>query len=492
MTDLASLEFSALLVDNVLTASMRLPSTITSVATSGISCSISYHDEVDSAWIASFPLNSDDGEIWKGSLPNFSDTGCTGGLLEVVQINIVEPPVIGQAMREPFKGGYHYARALAMINSPVDPESGVRIDPFVELDRLLNARNIDLHEVVQGESGGGAKFRAFVIADGCLFTRALRLPGIGIYPISNAARGADVAEILNAAMRQLGSASAIPVGDWMERFARQRPTLVVHLPNILASDTGEAISLARESTRQALNVATLNRGAATSIIGGLIEHIASNGIADANNYWMEDQYQGNLMGGAISGENLKNIRQNWKNAKSDERLSLWLALYADATREQRWDFRWFRIFNLLETVSRELYGESSPVIDFASNPIAKPGRNNTAIPTTTAGAREKVYLLCRNVSVLAHSAESNLCIGSARSLWDEAQVWTYVRNAVAHEGGYRENDSIQNATARNQLVNYAFSNALSINPHIAGRLQYLKAIDLAGKMVVNALIGKLI
>lgn len=130
----------------------------------------------------------------------------------------------------------------------------------------------------------------------------------------------------------------------------------------------------------------------------------------------------------------------------------------------------------------ERYGDTSLVKDFSGAVIQKPDNRNILRNVKTKEARGKVYQTVRDASVLASVAESSFCANTGESLWDVARIWTDVRNAVAHEGGYRENDSVQNLTTRNQRVNAAFARQ--------PKDSYLHGLDEAVRHVLGMLIAK--
>ena len=141
--------------------------------------------------------------------------------------------------------------------------------------------------------------------------------------------------------------------------------------------------------------------------------------------WIEHTgYHGNLLGGVIAGEDVHQLQESWNGLQANPRAQLWVSLYADAVREPRWDYKFFRCFNLLEAIADTVVQPNVVITDEAGNPRPLPRGNGSF---TTRGAQGKVYTLL--IQLAGATADDQL--------WDEVGTWVQVRNDVAHEGAWQ-------------------------------------------------------
>ena len=94
------------------------------------------------------------------------------------------------------------------------------------------------------------------------------------------------------------------------------------------------------------------------------------------------------MGGPISGEDVHGLQVLWSDLQANPRAQLWASLYADAVRDPRWDYQFFRCFSLLETIADSVVWQNVVVTDTAGNPGCfpteegdTPPRSNRVRPT---------------------------------------------------------------------------------------------------------------
>ena len=80
-----------------------------------------------------------------------------------------------------------------------------------------------------------------------------------------------------------------------------------------------------------------------------------------------------------------------------------MSLYGDALADERWDYRIFRCFNLLEGIAGEILPAGSPVTDESGAPLIQASGR----PYTTNEAREKVYELLKHGATRAKQALQN-------------------------------------------------------------------------------------
>ncbi|XUL91091.1 hypothetical protein ACQ86D_34375 [Streptomyces galilaeus] len=280
-------------------------------------------------------------------------------------------------------------------------------------------------------------FTAVALVDGLLITSILRVPGISVLKVTDPTLGSDGVEVLNSALRQLRFTSGISPTAWLADMGRRRPAVVLHMASIQAPNAEAASEKARTVAHQLLNLLALNRGSRGRIIGGAVgSPVGGAGEIRFSGSWIEGvDYAGNLMGGFISGESPHALLAQWSGASQDARLRLWLSLYSDALTDERWEYRLFRCFNLLEGIGKEALPANAPIVGSDGNPKLQVNGQ----PYTTRHAQGKVYELIRLVASVTNQMEANFTIGSTGmqgDLWGRVGVWTAVRNAVAHRGSW--------------------------------------------------------
>jgi hypothetical protein len=403
-------------------------------------------------------------------------------LVEVATLTPVDADS-GQALpNETIKAGVNYKRSLHLIGDDEFRGAACAQTPELEMQHLRDIREARVNRTLYVDGRTGKQYRVAFIADGVLNTRSLYIPGVALYPIGASTRGSDVPEIFNSLLSQAGWSSRMDPNNWVSEYSRRRPAVMAVAASVRAKSGGEAVRYVRNRVQSFLHLLSLLRGAEPQLISAVVEVCDSSGNWVPDLAWIDARpYGGNLLGGFIGGEDQRSILTSWDAIEADAKIQLWVSLYSDSIREQRWDFQWFRLFNLLEAIGLEKYGDTSLVKNFSGNVIQKPDSKNILRNVKTKEARGKVYQIIRDASVLASVAESSFCANTGDSLWDVARIWTDVRNAVAHEGGYRENDSVQNTTARNKRVNAAFAKQ--------SKEPYLRSLDEAVRHVLRMLIA---
>lgn len=447
-----------------------------------IAASIHGHDDVSSDWYASINLTRTEGNLWTGKAVDVVHDGWPH-LVEVASLIPVDANSGEPLQGKQLMAGVAFKRSLHLIGDEKFRGSGCSATPDLEYQRLTEIRNERINRTLRADDGGSKEYRVAFLADGVLNTRSLYIPGIALFPVSESTRGSDVPDIFNSLLAQSGWPSRIDSGKWISEYSQRRPVVMAVAASVKAGSSGSAVQYVRNRVQSFLHLMSLLRGAQPQLISGVAE------IRDPIKGWKPELawidgalYGGNLIGGFIAGEDQHSILTSWDAIEADEKIKLWLSLYSDSTRELRWDFKWFRLFNLLESIGLERYGDTTLVKNFSGVVIRRPDKNNVLRNVKTKEARGKVYQVVRDASVLASVAESSFCANTGDSLWDVARIWTDVRNAVAHEGGYRENDSVQNLTARNQRVNGAFARQ--------PKDSYLSGLDEAVRHVLRVLIAK--
>jgi hypothetical protein len=396
--------------DFVLTISVEDPA---GVPAGPIQVQIAQHDDVDVYWVAGFDCLPQVGS-WGGAISLEQSTerrllqlvkaiDSSGSAIEIDQIRLfLEPEQVGE-----------------WITGAQAEEERIR------LDSARSAR-YDVPLLALGTSSSEPKFAVIMISDKVLFSRNLRVPGVRVLPLTDVSLGMDLAHELNSLLPLFGISGTIDPLQWLGHNRARLPAVAIHLPQIVATDEQAATDLARRPVHQLLDLVSLRRGATPRLLGGCIGRYMKDGSIQLSGAWAEGSgYTGNLLTGPVTGEDQTGLLMHWNAMNGDARLRLWLSLYADAIADGRWDYRFFRCFNLLEGIGAEIFPRQTEVLDDQGNRRLKPSGSRY----TTRDARGKILELIR-------LASRRLSQSVGQSLWDDVGTWTKIHNRVAHAGGW--------------------------------------------------------
>lgn len=434
--------------------------------TANINVQLAGHDDVESSWRASIPPTIE-GE----SLATELDVQPDWGVLEVSAI--VVPGGNSWRAGTDFEHEYFVERDGDLLTG----------DAAAAVLRQVRANREALYHQPIGTGSG--RYRAIVLAEGIRLTTDLRVPGLEIRRLMDSTRGVDVAEILNAVLAQLAFGVRVTPESWAKEHEGRRPTIVVVAEDVRADIASDAARTVASAADDVLGLLALQRDAAPTILAGMVESVGVD-PPRVSGWSGVPHYGGNLLGGFISGESQSDLVGLYQGLQGDDVLRLWLALHRDALAEERWDFRFFRHFNLLETMARRVLGEGAPVVGFDGIPII----GGDGKPVTTSTAAGKVFALLKLWSERSQSAEMNLATPGAASLWEEVQVWVGIRNAVAHDGAYRADSGERIPSAKR--VGRALDRLQAADPVGEPAGHYLRMIQDGTKLIVAAfLYGRL-
>jgi hypothetical protein len=468
--------------DGALRLQLRFPETM-EVPQAPFTANLVGHMVTETTWLASISMEPSESHEWSGEWRNWRSSGCDSGLLELRSIQFEGNGAEEPSASNPIEliADRDYERVLFLLAGD-DGRVTVGAEAQHALEVVLHEREA-LYRTPIVVNENGTAFRAAVLADGCLLSRVMFVPGLEAIPIEKSTLGSAAPEVMNAAIAQLDFAGGVDPNWWIGEYAQRRPTLLLVARRIIAHDAPLAVAELRNRMRILLNLLAVSRGATASLIGGYLEAETDTKDWTPVGAWIEtDTYSGNLLTGFLSGENQTGLFRRWGKVESDPRIGLWLSLFADALAESRWDFRFFRFFNLLETIALEVVGNGKTVVDGMGN-VVKDASGN---PATTSSARGKVYAALIAASHGGSSVDSNHCVRPGVTLWQEVRVWTDIRNAVAHEGGFRNWDPLQaSSSARNRRVAAAFESAISNEPLVPAEEQYGRAIRDASALVIT-------
>jgi hypothetical protein len=323
----------------------------------------------------------------------------------------------------------------------------------LERQRLVDAREATFGQalIARGATATSPTFSAVMAVDNLLSTVVQRVPGMQVVPVQKSTLGSDVIDFLNNAAAQLGFTTGIEPRSGLDHFRQRRPAAVIHVPKVHADTPHGAIEEVRRSGLALLDLVALRRSASPRLLAGILGQEGADKTTRFVTFWVEGAgYTGNLLGGFVSGEDPTSLLNQWHGLIADDRTRLWLSLYSDGVADERWDYRIFRCFNLLEGIANEIIPPSQVVIDEAGSPLLQTSKK----PYTTDQARGKVFELLKHVAKLRQQALSDFAtpgVTPPRTLWDETNVWVTVRNAVAHRGSWEQPQGVT-PSSRDQRV----------------------------------------
>jgi hypothetical protein len=296
--------------------------------------------------------------------------------------------------------------------------------------------------VTDNPSTWGNYVTADTVADDLVITRPQRVPGISLTPATTVL-GDDVRSVLNDILLQRGFGQHLPKAPWLGRMQSARPAVLIDC--YVKADTAEqARTFGREAIQRLLDLMTLRRGAAARLIAGIVTGSDDPGRCAIRDIWIEHTgYHGNLLGGVIAGEDVHQLQNSWAALQANTRAQFWISLYADAVRDSRWDYQFFRCFSLLEAIADTQVPRGVDILDGAGN--LRPLPRDKKKHFTTSGTQGKIYAL---LTKLAGGAEDD-------QLWDEVVVWAEIRHEVAHEGAWEpphQGETVEHAATRAAII----------------------------------------
>lgn len=406
------------------------------------------HTSVESAWRASFPVTRNDDGVWRGSL-DLEPFTPQPRLFEVARAYVNKP--------NPDDPEFPVQEPVA-----VDPNPSLHLEPaspgvWMTAAEAHSALQTRIEEraafatstLVAPGSTAGLLFSCVMVLNGVHLTEAQTVRGIQLLPLRESTIGQDAEVVLNAVLPQLGHHIAVPQGAWLKHQS-DRHAAVVHIRNIEADNPEGAAALASRAVNELLDLIALRRGARAVPLAGVILSVRGESTL-IRPMRTTAGYSGNLVGGFAAGEDAQSLRDLWDAAQQDGRGRLWLSMRADAIKDDRADYRFFGMFNLLEAIAHELLPRTHPVVDDAGQPILMSSTKNGPTYYSMSQARGAVWALAQHVARRTNGSTANWSVGgsipdltnpSSRlhvpgDLWSDLKVWVDIRNMVAHEGTVR-------------------------------------------------------
>jgi hypothetical protein len=338
------------------------------------------------------------------------------------------------------------------------------------------------------------EFYVVAVADNLLLTQEQRVPGMTLSPLAPVL-GDDIRVVLNELLQERGFQQPLDQEEWIQRLRWDRPAVLVECL-VKAESPEAAATFSAEVIRRMLDLKTLRRGAAARLIAGVVGQKTGLDSYGVGHVWFEHSgYLGNLVGGPISGEDIHGLQREWTGLQANPRAQLWASLYADAVRDTRWDYQFFRCFTLLEAIADEVVSPKKTITDAAGNPRMLP--NSKKDPYTTKHARGKVYELLMHMAaqdpkilLLRFVSQPVNTKAPEDQLWDEIGMWVQIRNDVAHEGAWQPphpTEKPEHAAVRTALISLDLLGRFEVG----ARMIVLKIRDAVTTVLFAAIDGTL-
>lgn len=430
------------------------------------------HDDLETAWVASAPLTSSGESRYR--MPPVALPGQR--VLEISAVIFGNDPAASLRLQR----GTHFKDACFIVP---DTDGPVVTGPAAleARQQLVQAREALLTApVISVEPEPHRRFRAVTLVEGLLLTQSMAVPGVSARGITRSTLSAGGPDVLNGILQQLGWPSRVLLEPWIEQDQQSRPTAAIVLPDVRAPSPDAALATMRNTVDQMVLLLTLYRQALPSLVATVVE-----AFDDDLRSWQPvgllqhgPRYTGNMLGGSMSGEDRRRLLADWRALNGYEGpVRLWLRLFVEARNESSFDFKMFRLFELVETIARERVPPGQPV-------LADDGTQLTAgrQPATTSKARGLVYQLLAEATV----NQSGFLPSGCRDLWQAVGVWQAFRDATTHYGGYRPDDALQQAQWWHGLIGdvLAVGGASGMDP----RNEHEFALE---RLVVDVLYGEL-
>ena len=318
-----------------------------------------------------------------------------------------------------------------------------------KLSTLVEAKEAMLEEeflrgiVAQGMvSHAHRKFSVLVFLVDVKITRKLRFDRWEVIPF----RGMDTPEscaLANEFLQKNTSLGfAFPYSAEMAETSRQsHPVCVAHFPLILA-DTMET---ARDFCRERCFVLGQALAAHRAATAKLISTVVYDRLSDQAKLFSEGTiYRGNLLGGAIAGEDAERIEASIDAMKDSSLMRYFYLLYSYARKEEVQDQKYLKYWQFLEAVSEtKNFDETGELRDFQGQPI----RSADGVVRKLDSKANQVYEVIRQHKLAGGVGESSVFMSDGKplrhSLLEMVGHWYAMRNAAAHYGHFLPHDSVQ-------------------------------------------------
>ena len=296
--------------------------------------------------------------------------------------------------------------------------------------QVAQQRQADFLSGMGDKTAGSLEFEALVFVKNCMLATRMRIGACQLIPFGGLGCQDEVT-LMNEFLAKNGAPPIASPEEALGLGQFGEPCVVVHFPRVLAASTDRAGQIVQGEVALLCDVLGLHRQSYGSPFGGIL---VRRDTGERFRWIHTPPYRGNLVAGFLAGEVPRVIRADLDKARRDPRLALYLSLLREALREERIEFAYFRLWNLLETIARSKGFDGKPRLDWSGAQMTSPKGKPLVIDTQ---AEQLVFELLR--STLAPQSVSGRAFGMP---FDElVAIWYRHRNCVVHGGGCFPDDA---------------------------------------------------
>lgn len=352
-----------------------------------------------------------------------------------------------------------------------------------------------LEEYRKGIGHGPMQFQCYVFFKNCLVTRQINLLKYSVLPLGKLATH-DEASLIHDFFLEKGI--DLPTSKLELPESRQHPAGVIQFPIVWGSNIGEAAQFAHQEARLVIGMLSFHRrgmatafegasGGAGSSFAAVVHNVSSGEIGY---YPYTPSYSGNYMGGGISGESPSLIFQGLSALRSSELAELCIKLFREALLESDSELKYFRFWNLLETIAKRQNYVGKKMRDWNKEVIQNRKNTDRCIPDE---AEEMVLALLREA--LSSQGYGNKSFGrdlKFATIEQKIPLWYRRRNCLAHGDTHcicrpkpKEFDENTKTETKDKYLN-----CKKARDEERGRLNYLDDLQSATAIVLEWLFKK--
>lgn len=276
-------------------------------------------------------------------------------------------------------------------------------------------------------------FAVFVFVRDLLIGTRMRLSKYEVIPTNLGLEARDSYDFVNAFFKNNTKTNAhFDYTDSCSISSKQsNPVSVIHFPNIEALNIEQARDYCAEKSNQTILALNLIRDA-----GGQIFDITvlSHETRQAINYFVPNNYAGNLLTGGLSGESHIVLQKYLVHLEESDFNKFLLELFKEARREKHTDFQFIRLWQIMELLAQhQNYTSAHQLLDYEGKAILQDNQE----PRLLRGSLHTVYALLRDSKY-----------GDSLSTWENVNIWFALRSAVAHFGAISSFKKLTKASTR--------------------------------------------
>lgn len=323
-------------------------------------------------------------------------------------------------------------RTLIPANNPaalVNWEGPALSDHEVQLvHQDLSSQNKVLYGSPVGDAADPENrlHRAVTLLTGVLTTQHSIYPGLITIPLDERPVDREHLELLNGFLKKLALPVFVDPDKWTSSKSSRYPTTAVLIPQIWAPGFEDAHRLATEMIERLQIVLSINRLAKASPVALIVEQRQPDDSSRSRVYPFETHYGGNLAGGVIAGEASEHLAVEFAGLGNDPFARLGAGLFAEALAENNEDFKFFKHWSVLETLS-ERYGDNGTVTLTSGAPWPEKVGPQDPGP--------KVYSMVAKI-LASNNISENGFSNPGSNLYELVTALQARRNATAHYGGF--------------------------------------------------------